>query len=37
MAVANALAKQDDPASRQIAGVMRELRPRVFANEAEQV
>jgi transcriptional regulator len=37
MAVANALAKQDDPASRQIAGVMRELRPLVFANEAEQV
>jgi transcriptional regulator len=37
MAVANALAKQDDPASRQIAGVMRELRPQIFANEAEQV
>jgi transcriptional regulator len=37
MAVANALAKQDDPASRQIGGVMRELRPQVFASEAEQV
>jgi transcriptional regulator len=37
MAVANALAKQDDPASRQIAGTMRELRPQVFASEAEQV
>ena len=37
MAVANALAQQDDPASRQIAGLMRELRPQVFANEAEQV
>jgi transcriptional regulator len=35
MAVANALAKQRDPASRQIAGLLRELR--VFANEAEQV
>jgi transcriptional regulator len=33
MAVANALAKQGDPASRQIAGVMRELRPQVFADE----
>jgi len=37
MAVANALAQQDDPASRQIAGAMRELRPQVFADEAEQV
>ena len=37
MAVAGALAKQGDPGSRQIAGVMRELRPQVFANEAEQV
>lgn len=42
MAVANALAKQDAPASRQIAGLMRELRPQIFANEdfadeAEQV
>jgi transcriptional regulator len=37
MAVANALAKQGDPASRQIAGTMRELRPQVFASEAEQV
>ena len=37
MAVANALAQQGDPASRQIAGVMRELRPQVFADEAEQV
>ena len=37
MAVANALAQQDDPASRQIAGLMRELRPQVFADEAEQV
>jgi transcriptional regulator len=37
MAIANALAKQDDPASRQITGVMRELRPQVFADEAEQV
>ena len=36
-AVANALAKQADPASRQIAGLMRELRPQVFADEAEQV
>lgn len=37
MAVANALAKQDDPASEQIAGLMRELRPQVFADPAEQV
>jgi hypothetical protein len=37
MAVANALAQQGDPASRQIAGMMRELRPQIFANEAEQV
>ena len=37
MAVANALAQQGDPASRQIAGVMRELRAQVFADEAEQV
>ena len=37
MAVANALAEQSDPASRQIAGALRELRPQVFANEAEQV
>ncbi len=37
LAVANALAHQDDPASRQIAGAMRELRPQVFADEAEQV
>ncbi|HEY2247928.1 MAG TPA: FMN-binding negative transcriptional regulator [Bradyrhizobium sp.] len=36
-AVANALAKQDDPASQQVAGLMRELRPQIFANEAEQV
>jgi transcriptional regulator len=35
MAVANALAKQGDPASRQIAGVMRELRPQVFADAAD--
>jgi transcriptional regulator len=34
MAVANALAEQDDPASRQIAGLMRESRPQIFANEA---
>jgi transcriptional regulator len=34
MAVANALANQGDPASQQIAGVMRELRPQVFADEA---
>jgi transcriptional regulator len=34
MAVANALAQQDDPASRKIAGAMRDLRPQVFANEA---
>jgi transcriptional regulator len=37
MAVANALAKQGDPASRQIAGTMRGLRPQLFADEAEQV
>jgi transcriptional regulator len=37
LAVANALAQQGDPASRQIAGLMRELRPQVFAGEAEQV
>ena len=37
LAVANALAAQDDPASQQLAGGMRELRPQVFANEAEQV
>jgi transcriptional regulator len=37
MAVANALAQQGDPASRQIAGLMRELRPQLFADEAEQV
>ena len=37
MAVANALAQQGDPASRQIAGVMRALRPQIFADEAEQV
>jgi transcriptional regulator len=37
IAVANALAEQGDPASRQIAELMRELRPLVFAAEAEQV
>ena len=37
MAVAKRLAKQDDPASRQIAGAMRGLRPQLFADEAEQV
>ena len=37
MAVETALAKQDDAASRQIAGSMRGLRPQLFANEAEQV
>jgi transcriptional regulator len=37
MAVANALAQQGDPASRQIARAMRELRPQLFADEAEQV
>jgi transcriptional regulator len=37
LAIANALADQGDPASRQIAGLMRELRPQVFASEAEQV
>jgi len=37
LAVANALAAQDDRASQQLAGAMRELRPQVFANEAEQV
>ncbi len=37
MAVANALAQRDDPAARQIAGVMRALRPQLFAGEAEQV
>ncbi|MBV8911670.1 MAG: FMN-binding negative transcriptional regulator, partial [Acetobacteraceae bacterium] len=36
-AVANALAKQGDPAARQIAGTMRSLRPQLFADEAEQV
>ncbi len=36
-AVATALAKQGDPASPQIAGMMRELRPQLFASEAEQV
>ena len=36
-AVANALAQQGDPASRQIARAMRELRPQLFAGEAEQV
>ena len=35
LAVATALAKQGDPASRLVAGLMRELR--VFADEAEQV
>jgi transcriptional regulator len=37
MAVATALAKQGDPASPRIAGAMRELRPQLFAGEAEQV
>ena len=37
MAVATALAKQDDVASRQIAGSMRGLRPKLFAGEAERV
>jgi transcriptional regulator len=36
-AVANALAKQGDPASGKIAELMREVRPLVFATEAEQV
>jgi transcriptional regulator len=37
VAVANALAQQDDAASRQIAESMRGLRPLLFASEAEQV
>ena len=37
VAVANALAQQDDAASRQIAGSMRGLRPLLFVGEAEQV
>jgi transcriptional regulator len=37
MAVANALAQQGNPASRQIARAMRELWPQLFADEAEQV
>jgi transcriptional regulator len=37
MAVANALAKRGDPASRQIAETMRGLRPQLFADAAEQV
>jgi transcriptional regulator len=36
-AVANALARQGDPASGKIAESMREVRPLVFATEAEQV
>jgi transcriptional regulator len=35
IAVASALAKQGDPASRQIAGLMRGLRPQVFADDAD--
>jgi transcriptional regulator len=35
MAVATALAHQGDPASRQIAGAMRGLRPQLFAGEAD--
>ena len=37
VAVANALAQQDDAASQQIAGSMRGLRPLLFVGEAEQV
>jgi transcriptional regulator len=37
MAVATALAKQGDPASPQIAGAMRELRPRLFAGKGNRL
>ena len=37
MAVANALAQQGDPASLEIAGLMRELRPQGFAPGHEEV